>query len=371
MKAYIGWHLKPVTLISAGMPRRETQDHLEKTLDEMLGIHDWTQTFDQPCELLHDEIVNPELLRGLHDWLRARACNIENITVVTTHDLGVSEWWESYKQLFKIKSFSIREELFFDSLRFRPYMFQDIQPVPGQEELAQQKTFSKHFAYYGGWAYSLDDRNLLTLKISQLADHGIVQQMSKFRERQMLLNFAEWVTYYCGQQFVDEINALYDTYVEPRDLAWKCQQVVDGPSPIHDERFDFSSYQWEVDRRCFATVVRETHNDRLWPSVTEKTYRALYHHTAAMPMGYRSIELLERLGFWFPHDIIDYSYQHQSEFVPRLEAFVGSVQKLTLLPLDMLRQYWLDNFPKFQSNAELVYHLACKNRAAELYKEIT
>lgn len=370
MKIYIGNEFKPVTLISAGLDAKDKLCYLRDTCDKLLGKIDWTQSFNQHIYIIHDEVVNADLLIGLDAWLRHRACDISNISLVTTHDLGVSDWWQSYNNLMGQKSFRIQEELFFDSRRFRPLYFDTPQPLPDKTWLTENRVIEKYFSYYGGW-YALSDRNIMTLMLSPWRDHGIMGSVGDFESRQTLLNFSEYVTGYMRQDFVERMADYYDRFVDAQ-CRYHAGTTLSGALPQQNEPFDFCGYQWQVDRRCFATIVRETHNDRLWPSVTEKTYRAFYHYTAAVPVGFKAVQQLESLGFWFPHDLIDYSYQHEKNFVYRMESMMtGFRDFMSAHTTADLNQYFVDNFDNFHHNAEMTYILATKNRAEYLYKDTT
>lgn len=84
----------------------------ETAVPNELMQFDWTKSFSIPVVIVYDEHVSVEVLKMLHKYLRQQSGDIENIVLVLTSALGVSDWWSRHTQLYREKSFSIQEWLY-------------------------------------------------------------------------------------------------------------------------------------------------------------------------------------------------------------------------------------------------------------------
>ena len=83
---------------------------------------------------------------------------------------------------------------------------------------------------------------------------------------------------------------------------------------------------------------------------------AFLHHMVVIPVTLHGVKELEHMGFWFPHDIFDYSYQTESRFAYRTKHMINSIKQLIAnLSIGDMQQYYNDNIDKFHANAKLVH----------------
>jgi hypothetical protein len=187
----------------------------------------------------------------------------------------------------------------------------------------------------------------------EFSDIAEIDYIGQFSPKQQVLDYVEHLSYYKNQPEVEWISDTYDKFVNDTNAL---DISVEFPGERKLDKLTFSGFQWEVDRHCWASVIRETINDDRYYSLTEKTLRAFLHHTVPIPIGFGGVASLEKLGFWFPRDIIDYSYQSQPLFSDRVNGIVSALRKISKdYSFAQLQDFYLDNLQNFQHNAELVY----------------
>ena len=326
--------------------------YIEHELDQMFGNYDWTKSFSTPQRLVYDEAITSEILIAIHHWLRRQCADITNITLVTTHHLGIASWWKQYCSVMGQQSFSIQERLFTHADRFRQRWFDNITELPKRDWFANSKKIEQVFSYYGG-TYATPERQYLVLTLLELSKVGSIDYLGKFESKDTVTAYSENINYYLDQAEIDQINELFDRHVSPSGTL--VQQNMPAPG-IKNEPIGYQGIQWYTDSTCFASVVRETVVDDRYSCVTEKTLRAFLHHMVVIPVTFQGVKELERMGFWFPHDIFDYSYQTESRFAYRTKHMINSIKQLIAnLSISDMQQYYNDNIDKFHANAKLVH----------------
>jgi hypothetical protein len=346
--------------------------YVESLLDKMFLNYDWAKTFSSPVAIVYDEIVTSEILLILHQWLRRQCANIENIYLITTHHSGVKLWWDQWCECFHEKSFNIVETFFTNAAASEKYFKNiDFDRLMTSEFYRLHKTVNKLFSFYGG-TYSSMEREFLTLKMLEFYNVAEIDFFAQFSSKKEILDYTENITYFLNQNEIDNISRLYDQYVSDRKLNFNCHLLRNK-----DEAIDFSGLQWSIDKNCWATVIRETVNSDLFSTITEKTLRACLHHTVLIPIGFYSVRDLEALGFWFPHDIVDYSYQSEPLFAKRIDKLVNTLHTINKhYSAAQLEQYYVDNLHQFQYNVQLVHNYVRqkskikKENSLEYYKTL-
>ena len=346
----------------ANAPKMHPKDlYVEDRLEMIFRHHDWTKSFDRQQVIILDDVVTSEILVLWHKWLRKKCADIENIVLVTTHHTGIKTWWQRWCAVNQEKSFAI-QELFFLSRPGSTPSLKSLYRDPDQflhtlEFWSANKKITKLFSYWGG-TYTTSEREYLLLKILALREVGEIDFMAQISNKSDVLAYAENITYFKKQQDIDEIGQTYDRLTTDKLF------VSDHAShqARKNEQIDFAGLQWTVDRCCWSTVVRETINSDRYACVTEKTLRAFLHHCVVIPVGYRAVEQLEQIGFWFPKDMVDYSYQHLDCFADRVDRLIKSLRMLSQRTLHDLQTHYLDNQHRFQYNAQLVHDLAMNNK---------
>lgn len=341
-------------------------------LEELFKGVDWSKSFETPLVIIYDEVLITEILIGIHSWLRTKCADIENITIVTSHHCGVQRWWKQWCDVHQQRSFSIAELSFGyshhmnkrpDAYNLTPYPLPETrQPdfplpiMPDLTNIANRKNILYHFNIYGG-TYPSSDRMYIILRLLELRDHGVVDYIGTVSDKQTILNYVEEITYFKNQTEINAISNMYDRYIVNNRLIKQELKFDISYMPVKNDPF-FSGYQYDVDNHCFASVVRETINFHPYSTVTEKTLKAFLHHLAVIPITYRAVDDLEAQGFWFPHDVIDYSYQSQSDSGRRINMMIDAIkQMIKKFSTDDLNRYYQENLNHFHHNTKLVYDI--------------
>ena len=346
----------------AAAPVVEPKDiYVERELENLFGDYDWSKSFSSTQILIYDETLLSEILIILHKWLRRKCADIENITLVTTHNLGVASWWKTWCDTHHQQSFRIKELLFTDSPKYKKAWFGRLPELQPEGFYRKNKNISRLFSFYGNGRSGVKvplERCYATLELLELVDESEIDFLGEFPSKSQLLDYVEHITYFKNQKDVDYIGNIYDRYVVDNHLP---NQLNFIGTKLQNEQMTFDGLQWEVDRHCWAAIVRETVIDDVYATVTEKTLRAFLHHLVVMPVAYNAVSELEKIGFWFPHDIIDYSYQTEPLFATRIQRLKKSLKEiLAVYSYSQLQEFYINNIKKFQHNVELVYH--CLNK---------
>lgn len=343
-------NLELLTAISNAPLLDDKKRCLALALDEMFKDVDLSKSFETPLCIMYDEIFYEEIIVGIHYWLRTKCANIENIILITAEHTGLARWWKDWCKVHHERSFTVVEM----SYGYSHFLDNQLLSKPDTIETTKNKNIQHYFNLYGG-TYPSNDKMYLVLKALELYDYGIIECLGEFYPKQSILDYVENITYYTNQQDIDHISSLYDQYIHNNKMTSKSFVSTSPPAVTRDSIF-FSGHQYHVDGHCFASIVRETVNDRPFSSVTEKTLRAFVHQLAVIPTGYLAVDELELQGFWFPHDIIDYSYQHEPDYSRRITKLIDSVKQLVRQhSLDDLQKYYSNNLEHFHHNVQLVY----------------
>lgn len=339
--------------VAAFLPISFASHDFESQCQKEFGNWDWSRSFHKTQIIYHDERIVPEMLIAMHGWLRQQAGNIENVVVVTTHTAGLTQWWDQYCSLYNQRSFKIREWPFIRSFNWQD-MFVNMKLLDRDIVLEAKKNIEFLFSYYGGIS-GKHDSMYLTLKMMNQFDVSLIDLVAKFKlSEQQITDYSMYLSYFGDVNEQVEIQNLHKEFVIGNTI--RMHDIVKHTpfQKIRCEPFVGAGMQWDVDQRCFANVVRETDNLQPFGILTEKTFRGFYHHMAVVPLGYKTVECLEKYGFWFPHDIIDFDYQHEKDFLTRLNAMIKSLENLkNSHSMSDINEYYKVNFDKFRSNAEL------------------
>lgn len=312
---------------------------------------DWAMSFAQPLVIFYDERLTVNVLNLFQQLLRAQCCDIENIILLTSHGVGLSDWWVEKNSVYQEKTFKIKEWIFSRCVCWQTVCFQNLKL---NSDLFNNKNIKYFFNHYAGGNTKLD-RLYISLKLRELENIGIVDCLAKFSvSKEQLISHAMYLGYFKNSNEEEKISELYEKYVFNNQLTLD-PVVLDVPERKRHILFDYQMSQFYIDSMCLATVINETDNTQPWTMVTEKTLRCFWHHNIAIPNGYNCVKHLEQKGFWFPHDLIDYSYQAEPDWLTRINLMIGSI-KTAYHNLDgKYNEYYMDNFKNFKKNAQLVY----------------
>jgi hypothetical protein len=349
--------------------------YVEAKLETMFGEYNWTRSFKNCQLIVYDEVISSEILIIMHQWLRRKSADIENIVLVINHHPGIKNWWEKWCLANYEISFKIKELPFLYSPQHRKLDFDNRLELPGTEFYKNSKKILKLFSYYGGTHPSLE-RNYLFLKMVQFAEIAEVDHASSFFSRSEIIDYVEHITYYKNQTEVDCIFDAYNKHVDFKSNKYigsptfyskaEQQELLAGSQKY---KVNFSNYDWATNKHCLLSVTREAGTDSdKYATVTEKTMKSFLHHLIVMPLGFETVINLEKLNFWFPHELIDYSYQHEPIFFNRVDRLVKELKDIDKkYTLEQLQEFYVDNFDKFCHNAQTVQDLFNQGTKFDVY----
>jgi len=125
----------------------------------------------------------------------------------------------------------------------------------------------------------------------------------------------------------------------------------------------------EIYKKILVDIVAESTFHYPYPHITEKTIRPLYYKKMCIflaPAG--QLEILKSYGFLTFDDIIDESYDQIQDPVLRLIKVAEEVKKICNTDIDYLKEYYQDNYKKFNNNHNIVKNL--KNFELKRIKKI-
>ena len=119
---------------------RDKGKYLSVVLEEIFKNVAWEESFNSPMTIICDEIVTSEILIILHQWLRTKCVDIENINVVLCNHCGVSRWWKQWCSVYHQRSFSITELSlgYSHSMRAHPIKY-SLPLIPTAETIQSKK----------------------------------------------------------------------------------------------------------------------------------------------------------------------------------------------------------------------------------------
>jgi hypothetical protein len=326
------------------------------TLDEVFKNVNWSESFVQPLIILHFEFLHNETVVYIHEWLRQKCADIENIGIVSS-EAHLKKWWSDWCSTMHVKSFFIIEF---------PFVYTDawFKVAVGKNSLKEKTNIAEekinnlkyYYSYYAGTAH-YNERSYVGLRVSELTDYCLFDSMYNLPKKQNILDYVEEITYFKDQKTVDLISLLYNNNV--KDQKFNTTAINTQPQ-IRQQAFQYNDFIWSNDRCCFANITRETKHDCPYPIITEKTFRAFWHHTMCIPICYQSVTTLEKsYGFKFLHGIFDYSYQHEKDFHTRINKLINSLTNFVKdNTIQSLKDYYANNHGIFIHNAKIVEDMA-------------
>jgi hypothetical protein len=363
------WASQCMTQYQGGNPGDQC-GRMQRWMDESSSHVDWTLTFDRPLLLMYEDMITRDHLVCIHNWLRSKCLDIENIIVLNNHHVGISDWWEQWKKLHHEPGFRILEWSFIQGM----YTIEKLQwpafQLPELHWIQEQRagSISKVFSFFGGRHSAFIDKFYPLLKCLEFGNHAVVDLVTEWPDRSTIMQYLEYVTDYQDQTEVENLLSIYDqhcgpdnvfvnsalepylvNYQKPQSLN-KVEWTAIGPT--------FNDIQWAINQNCFVSVIRETLNDQPYDTITEKTFQCMLHYMVPMPLNYGSVNNLERMGFRLPHDLIDYGYSQEPQYRRRVQLVMQQIQQLQQrMTFADMNNYWNTHIDLFHHNAQTVVRL--------------
>lgn len=325
------------------------------SVTEVINTQVQLNSFKKLQVIVYDEYITSQFLIDLHNFLRSKSCNIENILLVTTHSLGTNQWWETYKKTMGIYSFSIIEAsimtsavIYNDALKNSP----DVSP--DKDFWYKNKKIEKLFSYFGGAYSSHLEKEYVLLKLLEFKDISIIDYLGEFPDLSRLVDHFEYITYYMKNEEIEVLKNRYNLFVHNKKIVSNFNTAI-FPVGKQYEQLNLQGLLFKLDSSCLLSVARET---IMWDQVhtfTEKTLKSFIHHQLLLPTcGETTIEQLSDMGFEFDTKFINYEYLKESDFASRIEKMCREIQRLAKYSNDDLQDYYFENFDRFQHNANHV-----------------
>lgn len=313
-------------LVTIGLSSQVNKEKdIHNFLDQYLQNVNLAASFDRKLFLIYDEVMYLEILLAIHSWFSVKCCNLKNIVLVTTHTLGAGVWYQTYTKMIGVPGITVIEA----PLMSDRYLAR-FKSIPKDQPLT--KNLKYYFSFYGG-SYGSLERDFLAAYFINVGA-GYVDYMGGFTSTpDQYENYLEQQTEFSNRQLVDTLLNIRNTVTFPKE-----DQML-------NESFDFTGYQWTIDKQSAGQVIRETSNSTPWTTITEKTLRCFVHGQIPIPVsGTYCVVNLEKLGFVFDHSIIDYSYQNESILYRRLNLIKQQIDLLKhKYTLEELEKYFVAN----------------------------
>lgn len=331
--------------IEANKEQDNWKSSITRFFDDLFKI-DFNQSFNQPMVIYYREIITEEILELLHNYIKNQCGNIENIIFLTTHGVGLKRYYANFCQLHSTKGFNVIEvpwaqghEAFV--LNETAHLFQ----------LPKKESIQSLFSYYGG-TYELNppERSIMTLFASRYANIAHVESVASPAEWQKIENYLEYLSYFSDVKSIDKYRLDYDRSVN--NQSYIIPQLIKTDLYSYMEKFDRQGPQWQVDSKCFFSLIRETSCTQNFYNLSEKTIRCFFHGVALLPThGAHIIDDLQDMGFIINNDFVDYSYLKEENLFYRLQALGIQLDSIKQnLNFDNLYEHWVDNYDQFSYN---------------------
>ena len=242
--------------------------------DEFITEAELQKTFNEHVIIIHDEVILSKVILRLHKWLLGKGCNQSNIILLSLLTLNAGQWWEEYKKVMNIDSFTIIDVPFHHS---NPHQLDSYVTEYKFSKTKNDKKIEKCFNWLGGIKDYREDTDYVSVLLSKYKKIGVVDRVGKITSKQEILNFAETITNFSNASHVHEIESLYDLNVTNEYLT-----VLDG---------DYT--------RTYACAIRETRVIEPFYVVTEKTLKSiLYENLLLTPQNMTVMnDALNKIGF--------------------------------------------------------------------------
>ena len=336
---------------------------IHRALDRLFATVDWSRSFDHPLAIIYDEVLKPEAVIEWHWWLRTKCADIKNIYLFLTHSIGTQAWWTEWCHAQRQQSFTIVDHL--PSPKWVKRYIANNPHLPSNTNTQQVSdkinATNFYFSYFGGSSKPIQasatgtadpfvDRLYLTLEMLDFDQHALIDFAGLPGDFDRVEQYVEYITYFKDQSAVDRIRNQYHKFFTNNQLKARFQELGFESDTSLELTFKLSGFEYQVNHQCFASVIRETLLDGCINTFTEKTCRPFFNYCMAIPTGYCAVEQLQQRGFWFPTDLIDYSYQYERDFYQRIQLLKHSLSQLTKHPIGTLKQYALEHVDDLYQN---------------------
>ena len=299
-------------LVSSVPEHEYKEKYIHKFLDIHIDSSSLQESFNKKLLFVYDETITTEIFISIHNWFLKKCCNLKNILFVSTHTLGLGEWYQKYLGLFGQSGFMVVEVPLYTY--WMPCLIDSYESL---DKPNINKGLNYYFDFYGGTHGSLDRDFLVSLFLShQGIGHidylgGFSSDIEKFD------GYLEQLTNFCDRNACDQLlkNRKLNHFVSRKNM-----NIVKISADV--------TYNTNIHLLSACQIIRETMDNQNFSILTEKTLKGFLNLQFIIPLGFQSISHLESLGFLFAHDLIDYNYQDETNFYKRACLVSEQINKL-------------------------------------------
>ena len=340
-----------MTVIFNAPPNEHKEKYVHSFLDQLFADVDFKKSFTKKMILLHCEVLLPENLLQLHSWFIKQCCNIENIVLISILNIGVRDWYSKYINLIGTPGLTIIEAPW---LYVTPWN-RIQQTIPPLDKTSISKKLKYYFNFWGG-TYPTLERDVLAAVWSN-TPNGFVDYGQYGSTQQELDDYLEQLTYFGNRELVDQLlNIKQHT------------EKFTGSASTDLIGYYNCGIQYEYDSKSALIPIRETSNNVVYSTITEKTIRAFIHMQIPLPIsGVGTVDALKQLGFKFC-DIVDYdSFQYEKIFLKRVGLIKDEILRIQqTYTLKQLEEYILDHKEIFYDNYNLIQQGTLAEQSAKV-----
>jgi hypothetical protein len=301
-----------LNLVSTVPEIEHKEKYIHEFLNDCIDSNVLLESFDKKLVFVYDETISTEIFISIHNWFLKNCCDIKNILFVSTHTLGLGAWYQKYLQLFGQTGFVVVEAPL--------YTFWMPGVIDSYENLDKpniNKELNYYFDFYGGTYGSLDRDFLVSLFLTHQGI-GHIDYLGGFSsDTEKFDGYLEQITNFCDRNICDQL-------IENRKLLqFASRKNIDKMQLVNNV-----AYNSNVHSLSACQIIRETMDNQNFSILTEKTLKGFLNLQFIIPLGFQSISHLESLGFLFAHDLIDYSYQDETNFYKRACLVSEQINKL-------------------------------------------
>lgn len=330
-------------------------DRVAQMLDKLLGTQWLIDSFHTTQVLVYNESATAEHVIAIHDYLRSRACNIENIVLFLTSHMGAATWWQNYISANKIRSFHVLETQV-HGLWWNQYLTYGNNPV--DRGWLKNKRITKLFGYHGG-ANRHPEREFLFLFFKSLdLDSRITYIHPRFSSWNQLSGWIEQITYYQRQDIIDCLETQYQQWCQP----WKS---IDCELSYKISRWENQRGRYNPFSDCglfartygdtWIAIARESFNRYPFVTCTEKTVIPFIYGCFPIGLSHGFDQACRVMGLMVPNGMPDLKHIYDMpDFIDRLDAVEIFLREINTVSLDDRQDQYNSNIDIYARNIEWV-----------------
>ena len=308
-------------------------DSVHQYLNEYFKNVKLNESFNKKLVIVYEEKLFIDIFLGIHTWFSRQCCNLSNIVFVSATTINLSVWYKEYVETFNQRGMTVIDAplsgVLFDKL---------MTSVTGLKVDTIKKDLKYYFSYFGGQELGWVEQDFLAALFLTRKNIGLVDYLAGFQcDAHTFESYLENITGYSNRSWVDQL--LDSRKTSPFKLSRI--KMTAGSDPNNTKQFQ---------EQTAIQVLRENVNSQPFVSLTGTTIKSFLYFDHVMPLGIRSVESLEQLGFKFDHELIAYDYQYEPMFFNRMLKVIEQLDRIK-------NRFTLDELEKrLYTNTDILRH---------------